>query len=246
MDTSKIKNILWIFGIIPFLLLGSCMIQRSSVPMIKNLTICDNNTALLAISAEYKMNMSTSKDVKFYLKEVTTGIIIAPDYRDNVYNNLYFNVAPGIYRILLITIKESTIAKSIVFNDSTKMFTKTLRLVNENQIDNPKSGLSFSGVILTGDKNLVYADTISNLIKIEPNSAYFLGEYQFEGYIEGVFNDMPNIRILKKIPASKEKIESFAKIYNETYLNSSKIINTTETIFNTDLIDLSKSNALKN
>jgi|BioPla2DNA2_1021312.scaffolds.fasta_scaffold03108_16 hypothetical protein len=230
--------------IVPFLLLSSCMVQLSTVPKIKNTMISSVNTAIIAVSADYKMNMSSSRDVKFYFKEINTGKIIAPDYRDDEFTNMYFNIEPGEYRILLITIKEPTIAKSIVFNDSTKTITKTIGLANVNQFHNPMAGLSFSGVILTGDKNLVYSDTISNVIKIEPNSAYFLGEYQFEGYIEGMFNDMPNIRITKKVAPSPSKIASFKKISNETYQTSSIEIKTNENIFNTDLIDLSKSNSI--
>jgi len=82
------------------------------------------------------------------------------------------------------------------------------------------------------------------VFKIEPNSAYFLGEYQFEGYIEGIFNDMPNIRITKKVAPSSSKIESFKKNSNDTYPNLSIVIKTTENIFNTDFIDLSKSNSI--
>lgn len=220
------------------------MVQLSTVPKIKSTIISNTNTSLLAISADYKMNMSSSRDVKFYLKEINTEKIIAPDYRDDEFTNMYFNVEPGNYRIMLITIKEPTIAKSIVFNDSIKTITKTMGLVDVNQFHNPKAGLSLSGVILTGDKNLVYADTISNVITIEPNSAYFLGEYQFEGYIEGMFNDMPNIRITKKVAPSASKIASFKKISNDTYPNSSIEIKTNKNIFNTDFIDLSKSNSI--
>lgn len=234
-------KILWI---VPFLLLSSCIVQLSTIPKIKNTMISNPNTALMAVSADYKMNMGFSRDVKFFFKEVKTGKIVAPDYRDGEFTNMYFNVEPGEYRILLITIKEPTIAKSIVFNDSTKTITKTLRLVDVNQLHNPKTGLSFSGVILTGDKNLVYSDTISNVIKIEPNTAYFLGEFQFEGYIEGMFNDMPNIRITKNAAPSPSKIESFKKISNDTYPNSSIEIKTSENVFNTDFIDLSKSNSI--
>jgi len=244
MNSTKTLTSFKIIWIVPFLFLSSCIVQLSTVPKIKNTIISNANTALIAVSADYKMNMSSSRDVKFYFMEIKTGKIVAPDYRDDEFTNMYFNVEPGDYRILLITIKEPTIAKSIVFNDSAKTITKSLRLVDVNQLHNPKTGLSFSGVILTGDKNLVYSDTISNVIKIEPNSAYFLGEYQFEGYIEGMFNDMPNIRITKKIVPSPSKIESFKKISNDTYPNSSIEIKTTENIFNTDFIDLSKTNSI--
>ena len=243
---TKILINLKLLCILPFFLLNSCMVQLSTVPKIKNIMISNTNTALIAVSAEYKMNMSSSKDVKFYFKEINTGKIIAPDYRDDEFTNMYFNVEPGEYRILLITIKEATISKSIIFNDSTKTITKTFGLVDVNQFYKPKAGISFSGGILTGDKKLVYSDTISNVIKIEPNSAYFLGEYQFEGYIEGIFNDMPNIRIIKKAEPSPSKIASFKKISDDTYPNSSIEIKTNENIFNVDLIDLSKSNSIIN
>ncbi len=244
MNKTKTLISIKLIWIVPFIFLSSCMVQLSSVPKIKSTVISNSNTSILAISADYKMNMSSSRDVKFYLKEINTEKIIAPDYRDDEFTNMYFNVEPGNYRILLITIKEPTIAKSIIFNDSTKTITKTMGLVNVNQFHNPKTGLSFSGVILTGDKNLIYSDSISNVITIEPNSAYFLGEYQFEGYIEGMFNDMPNIRITKKDTPSPSKIESFKKISNDTYPNSSIEIKTNESIFNTDFIDLSKSNSI--
>ena len=59
-----------------------------------------------------------------------------------------------------------------------------------------------------------------------------------------MFNDMPNIRITKKVAPSPSKIASFKKISNETYQTSSIEIKTNENIFNTDLIDLSKSNSI--
>jgi len=199
---------------------------------------------VIAISAEYTMNMSSSKDVKFYLKEMKTGKIIAPVYRDNTNNNLYFNVPTGLYKVLLITIKETTISKSIIFDDSIKMVSKTMGLIDFNQIST-KPGFSLSGVILTGDKKLDYQDKYSNIIKIEPNLGYYLGCYKLEGYIEGIFNDMPNIRIRQINPVPQDKLESFKKVYMESFPNSSKMIITNVSLFNTDCIDLAKANAHK-
>lgn len=245
MDKSMIKSILRSFWILPFFFLTSCMVQFSSVPKLKNTRISDNNTALLAISAQYKMNMSSSKDIKFYFKETTTGKIIAPDYRDKTNNNLYFNVPPGIYKVSLIAIKETSIARSIIFDDLTKTITKSIGLANSNISGNIGPGLSFSGAILIGEKKLVYKDTFSDLIKIEPNTAYYLGDYKFEGYIESIFNDMTNIRILKTESVPQEKLESFKKVYYKSYPNSTQLIITNESLFTTDSIDLSKANALK-
>ena len=59
--------------IVPFLLLSSCMVQLSTVPKIKNTMISSVNTAIIAVFADYKMNMSSSRDVKFYFKEINTG-----------------------------------------------------------------------------------------------------------------------------------------------------------------------------
>lgn len=243
MKKLKVKNLTKTFGvIIPVIFLTSCMVQLSSVPKIRNLNISEKNTSIIAISAEYRMNMSSSKDVKFYLQEITTGKIISPQYRDDLYNNLYINVPIGVYRISLITIKDAISMKSILFNDSAKTITKFLRLQNTNYLENQTSatGFSLSGAILIGDKDIVYPDTISNLITIEPNSGYFLGEYQFEGYVESIFNDMPNIRITKKVPVSKEKLDSFSRIYSDLYPDISKLIKTNESLFNKDLIYLSR------
>lgn len=239
------KIIIVTLVIISFLLYTSCMFQLTSVPKLKSLAVSENNTALLAISADYEMNMSKSNDVKFYLKEINTGKIISPDYRDNELTNLYFNVKPGKYRILLITIKETSIVKSIIFDDSSKTITKTIGLVDASKLKSLNTGFSLSGAILLGDKNLVYANTFSNTLNIEPNSAYFLGEFWFEGYIESVFNDMPNILIKRNVSPTQAKIESFKKIYNNSYPNTSDKIKLTEKIFNVDLIDLSKENAVK-
>lgn len=245
MRTSTIKNVSRIFCLMLFVLLTSCMVQLSSVPKLTDTNISESNKALLGISAEYTMNMASSKDVKFYLEEISTGKVIAPEYRDNTNNNYYFNVDPGTYRIILITIKEQAVSKSIIFNHSTKTIVKSLLLADPNQISINNSAISFSRTVFLGDKNLVYSDTISNLVKIEPNTAYYLGEYQFEGYIENIFNDMPNIRIKKIEPPLLEKLESFKRIVDDSYQNSSNGIITTESLFNTDFIDLAKSNALK-
>ena len=112
MKKLKVKNLTKTFGVIILVIfLTSCMVQLSSVPKIRNLNISEKNTSIIAISAEYRMNMSSSKDVKFYLQEITTGKIISPQYRDDLYNNLYINVPIGVYRISLITIKDASIVK---------------------------------------------------------------------------------------------------------------------------------------
>jgi hypothetical protein len=111
-EKLKAKNLTKTFGVIILVIfLTSCMVQLSSVPKIRNLNISEKNTSIIAISAEYRMNMSSSKDVKFYLQEITTGKIISPQYRGDLYNNLYINVPIGVYRISLITIKDASIVK---------------------------------------------------------------------------------------------------------------------------------------
>jgi hypothetical protein len=233
------------------LLVGSCAIQQySSVQRISKIEVGAENSAILAISANYKMNMSSSNDVIFYLKETTTGKIIKPGGRDNNNNNMYFSVPPGIYKIAMITITEPVISKTILFNDSTKKVVKMLGKINANQIigpAHPGTGISFSKVFIipTGDKKLIYDDVFSDTVRIKANCAYYLGEFKFEGYIEGVFNDMPNIKISSIKPVSESKLESFRTIFKTAYPNSEENVDTTLSLFRTNYIDLSKTNAIK-
>lgn len=250
MNTHLDKRIVIIFSVLLMMILTSCKTQFPSVPFLRKTISCDSSKALLAISADYNMNSIYSNDVRFYFKEITSGKIISPDYRDQLGCHLYFNVPSGIYRISKILIKQSTnnqptIDVTIYFNDSTKKIEKSMHLANSNNMINPGFGIGFSGVILTGDKFLTYSDTISNFIKIESNSAYFLGDYQFEGYTQGIFNDMPNIRIKRIDQVSEWKLKSIKKIYSDSYLNSTNEIVLSESPFISDYIDLAKKNALK-
>ena len=228
-------------------MLTSCMTKIPSVPFLRKTISCDSSKALLAISADYNMNSINSNDVRFYFKEITSGKIISPDYRDQMNCNLFFNVPSGTYRISKILIRQPMIDLTIFFNDSTKIIEKSIRLANANNMIDPRfgSGIGISGVMLTGDKLLAYSDTISNLIRVESNSAYFLGDYQFEGYIQGIFNDMPNIRIKRIEQMSEWKLKSLKKTYSDSYPNSTKEIVISESPFITDYIDLAKKNALK-
>jgi hypothetical protein len=239
------KNIL----ILSFLVLfASCAVQLSSVQKINKAELCNANTSIIAISANYRMNMYSSYDVKFFLKETTTGQIIEPQKRDVNYNNFYFSVPPGIYKVAYITITQPPVSKTILFDDSTKTVIKFIG--SPKPYLSPTSGrnglgLSYNFIILTGDKKLVYNDLFSVPIRIQPNCAYYLGEYKFEGYIEGVFNDMPNIRITKINPVP-DKLESFKNVSKMAYQNSSVNIDTTTSLFKVDSIDLSKANAKSN
>jgi hypothetical protein len=226
------------------MILTSCMTQIPSVPFLRKTISSDRSTALLAISGEYNMNSIHSKDVRFYFKEINSRKIISPDYRDQMGNNLYFNVPPGTYRISKILIKQPTIDLIINFNDSTKKIEKSIRLASTNNMINPRFGIGISGVMLTGDKFLAYSDTFSNLIKVESNSAYFLGDFQFEGYIQGIFNDMPNVRIKRIDQVSDWKLQSIKKTYSDSYPNSTKDVVLSEGPFITGNIDLAKKNAL--
>jgi hypothetical protein len=233
------------------LIVVSCAIQQfSSVQRISKIEVGANSSAILAISANYKMNMLSSKDVIFYLKETTTGKIVKPQGHDDKDNNIYFSVPPGIYRIGMITITDPGISKTILFDDSTKKVVKMLGKINANQIigpTHPGTGISFSPVFIipTGDKKLIYEDVFSDTVRIKSNCAYYLGEFRFEGYIEGVFNDMPNIRISNVKPISESKLESFKTIYKTAYPNSVENVDTSLSLFKTKYIDLSKTNAIK-
>jgi len=230
------------------LLCISCMRQFSSVKKLKKIEACKNNTALVAISSSYHMGVSKSKDVKFNFTDISNGNTIKPQFRDKQNNNLYFSVPPGTYKIALITIKEPTISKSILFDGSTNLIVKTIGLANAGGIGNTHlsgGGLSLSGAIIIGDKRLIYNDTISQTIQIEPNSAYFLGEYRIEGFVESFFNDMPNIHIEKAVPTSIEKLESFNLIVSQAFPNHKIIIDTTRNIFRTKHFELTKANSIK-
>lgn len=247
MNTHLNKKIVIIFQVLLMMILTSCMTQIPSVPFLKKTISCDSSRALLAISADYNMNSINSRDVRFYFKEITTGKIISPDYRDQMCYNLYFNVPSGTYRISKILIKQPTIDLTISFNDSTKVIEKSIRLGNSNNMFGPRfgTGIGISGVMLSGDRYLAYSDTISDLIRVESNTAYFLGDYQFEGYIQGIFNDMPNIRIKRIGQVSEWKLQSIMKTYRDSYPNSTKEIVLSESPFIIDYIDLAKKNALK-
>jgi len=224
------------------------MHQFSSVKKLKKIEACENNTALVAISSSYVMGVSKSKDVKFYLKDTITGKVIEPQFRDTQNNNLYFSVTPGTYRISLITIKETDISTSIVFYGSTNLIVKTIGLANAGGIGNTHlsgGGLGLSGAIIIGDKRLIYNDSLSQTIQIEPNSAYYLGEYKIEGSVENFFNSMPNLRISKVVPAPIDKLESFTSVVSQAFPNHKIIIDTTTNIFRTKYFELTKANSIK-
>lgn len=221
--------------------------QKSSIPFLRNSVICDSSKALLAISADFNMYSIHTRDVRFYFEEITTGKIISPDFKDQMSYHLYFNVPTGIYRISKILIKQPAIDLVISFNNSSKIIEKSIQLANSSNLfgSGPRTGIGISGVLITGDKNLAYSDTISNQIEVKSNTAYFLGDFHFEGYSQGLFNDMPNIRINRIDQVSAWKISSFIQTYSDSYPNSTKEIVLNESPFKTDYFVLAKKNALK-
>ncbi len=123
----------------------SCVVIDSSVPKLEHLVVSDTSRALIGISSNYKMrSMANSRDVIFFLKEIHTGKILYPNYKDDESTTLFFDVEAGVYRVSYVLIKDgSMVLKKIFFDDSTKTITKSISLLGTKTITkNKKVGVN--------------------------------------------------------------------------------------------------------